>query len=146
MKTIKKNLIYLPALALLLVIGAADQAQARIRVKATVRTPHGVVRVDNGPYRPAYEYRRALPVRYHQEFRVTKRDRKIAKRLARYTGVPKRELIQLKRQGYSWREIGRWLGISPQAVKASKSHKKWKRFLKRERRHGYCEVGGYYDD
>jgi hypothetical protein len=145
MKTLKMNLICLPALALLLILGAADEAQARIRVKATVRTPYGVVQVDNGAHRQGRGYRRALPARQRQEFRLTKKDKKVARRLGRYTGVPKRELLQMKRMGYSWGEIGNWLGVSHKAVRAAKSQHKWERFLKRQRRGGYCEVGGYYN-
>lgn len=145
MKTLKMTLLSLPALTLLLILGTADEAQARIRVKATFRTPHGVVQVDNGASRHSRGYRRALPIRYQREFRVTKKDKKIARRLGRYTGVPKRELIQLKRQGYSWGEIGNWLGVSRKAVRAAKSQHKWEKFLKRQRRGGYCEVGGYHN-
>ena len=103
--------------------------------------------MDNGgAYHHTRGYRRALPARYHQEFRVTKRDKKIARRLGRYTGVPKRELIQLRKQGYSWREIGRWLGVSRRVVRAAKSHASWRHFLDRNRYGRYCEVGRYYDD
>lgn len=146
MKTLKMTFISLPVLALLLTVVAVDEAQARIRVKGTVRTPHGYIHVDNGPYHHKRGYRRALPVRYYQEYRVTKRDRKIARRLGRYTGVPKRELIQLRKQGYSWREIGRWLGVPRRVVRAAKSHASWRHFMDRQRYGHYCEVGRYYDD
>lgn len=143
MKTLKMTFISLPVLALLLTVGAVDEAQARIRVKGTLRTPHGSIQVDNGANHQKRGYRRALPVRYHQEFRVTKRDKKIARRLGRYTGVPKRELVQLRKQGYSWREIGRWLGVPRQVVRAAKSQGSWKHFLERNRYGRYCEIGRY---
>jgi hypothetical protein len=76
---------------------------------------------------------------------VSKRDKKIARRLGRYTGVPKRELLRLKRMGYSWREIGNWLGISKQAVRAAKSKGRWARFLERQRHGRYREIGRYSD-
>lgn len=143
-RTKKKRLVLfsIPALALLLTIGAVDEAQARIRVKATVRTPYGRVHVDNGPYRHTRVYRQALPVRHYEYYQVTKRDRKIARRLARYTGVPKTELIQLRRVGYSWGEIGRWLDVPRQVVRAARSGKSWRRFMDRHDRGHYCEVGG----
>lgn len=146
MKTLKMSIISLPVLALLLTVGAVDEAQARIRVRATLQTPHGQIQVDNGAYRPARGYRRALPVRHYTEYRVSKKDRKIARRLGRFTGVPKRELVQMKRMGYSWRQIGNWLGVSKRVVRAAKSQKKWERFLNRQHHRRYSEVGGYYDD
>ncbi|MEN8007983.1 MAG: hypothetical protein ABFS42_13270 [Candidatus Krumholzibacteriota bacterium] len=137
------SLVSLPVLALLLTIGAVDEAQARIRVKATVRTPYGRVQVDNGPYHHTRVYRQELPVRYYRDhYRVTKRDRKIARRLGSFTGVPKRELLQLRKQGYTWGEIGRWLDVPRKVVRAAKSGKRWKRFMNRHHRNHYCEVGG----
>jgi hypothetical protein len=141
MKTLKMTFICLPALVLLLLVGAADEAQARIRVKGTLRTPHGTIQVDNGAYHHTRGYRRALPVRYHEQYRVSKRDQKIARRLGRYTGVPKRELIQLRKQGYSWREIGRWLGVPRRVVRAAKSQASWRHFTDRQRYGRYHEVG-----
>jgi len=146
MKTLKMTFISLPVLALLLIVGAADEAQARIRVKGTLRTPHGIIQVDNGAYHHTRGYRQTPPVRYYERVRISKRDRKIARRLGRYTGVPKRELIQLRKQGYSWREIGRWLGVPSRVVRAAKSHASWRHFQDRQRYGRYCEVGRYYDD
>jgi hypothetical protein len=146
MNSKKTNIAALAALTIILGVGLADRAEAKIRVRGTVRTPHGVIHVDNGPA-PRVIYReRALPVRHYQKTKVSKRDRRIAKRLARYTGVPKRELIHLKRMGYRWNEIGNWLGISRRAVKAAKQSRSWDRFLRHERRNS--RRGGYrgYDD
>ena len=149
MKTLKMTFISLPVLALLLTVGAADEAQARIRVKGTFRTPHGVVKVDTGPYhhtRGYRGYRQVLPVRHYERIRVSKKDRKIARRLGRYTGAPKRELIQLRKQGYSWKEIGRWLGVPRKVVRAAKKQSTWRRFLERQQYGRYSEVGRYHDD
>lgn len=132
----------LPVLALMLTMGAADQAQARIRVQATVRTPYGRVMIDNGPYRHTRVYRQALPVRRCVLVQVSRRDRNIARRLGRFTGVPQRELIQLRRQGYTWNEIGRWLDVPRKVVRAAKSAKSWMRFMHRQNRRHYHEVGG----
>ena len=41
MKTLKMSIISLPVLALLLTVGAVDEAQARIRVRATCGPPTG---------------------------------------------------------------------------------------------------------
>jgi hypothetical protein len=140
MKTLKMTFISLPVLALLLTVGAADEAQARIRVKGTLRTPHGIIQVDNGAYHHTRGYRQALPARHYDRVRITKRDRKMAGRLGRYTGVPKREMIQLRKQGYSWREIGRWLGVPRKAVHAAKSQASWRHFRDRQRYGRYSEV------
>jgi hypothetical protein len=146
MKTLKMTIISLPVLALLLTLGAVDEAQARIRVKGTLRTPHGVVVVDNGAYHHTRGYRPALPVRHVERIRVSERDKKMAARLGRYTGVPKRELIQLRKQGYSWKEIGRWLGVPRQVVRAAKVNATWRHFLDRQQYGRYSEVGRYFDD
>ena len=136
------SLFLLPVLALLLTIGAVDEAQARIRVKATVITPYGRVQVDNGAYHHTRVYRQVLPVRHYEYYRATRQDQKIASRLGRYTGVPRRELIQLRKQGYSWGEIGRWLGVPRKVVRAAKSGISWRRFMNHQNRGHYCEVGG----
>jgi len=132
----------LPVLVLLLTLGAVDQAQARIRVQATVRTPYGNIQIDNGAYHPTRGYRQALPVRHFDNYRETQRDRMIAGRLARFTGAPQRELMQLRKQGYNWNEIGRWLDVPNGVVRAAQSGKSWKRFMNGERRGYHCEVGG----
>ena len=120
MKTLKMTFISLPVLVLLLTVGIVDDAQARIRVKGTLRTPHAVIQVDNGAYHHNRGYRQAFPVRYNERIRVSEKDRKIARRLGRYTGVPTRELIQMRKQGYSWKEIGNWLGVPRKVVRAAK--------------------------
>ena len=142
MNTARTNIVALAALTLILGIGLAEKAEAKIRVSATLRTPHAVVHYDNGPA-PRVIYRdRALPIRHYMKAKVSKRDRRIAKRLARYTGVPKRELIHLKRMGYRWGEIGRWLGVSQRVVRAAKQSRSWDRFLRFERRH--ARRGGHH--
>ena len=146
MKTLKMTFISLPVLAILLTVGAVDEAQARIRVKGSIKIPHGVIQVDNGPNYRTRGYRPAPRIRPYQQVRVTKKDQKIARRLGRYTGVPKRELVQMRKQGYSWKEIGRWLGVSNKAIRASRTQARWERFLDRQRGCRYHEVGGYYND
>ena len=153
MKTMKTNIMALAALTIILGIGLADEAEAKIRVRGSLKTPHGVIHIDNGPA-PRVIYRdRSLPVRHYAKARVSKRDRRIAKRLAWYTGVPKRELIHLKRMGYRWSEIGNWLGVSRRVVRAAKQSRSWDRFLDQERwesrKRGYRGYRGYdyrYDD
>ena len=141
MKTLKMTLISLPVLALLLTVGAVDEARARIRVKGTLRTPHGIIQVDNGAYHHTRGSRQAPAARYNERVQITQRDRKMAKRLGWYTGAPKGELIQLRKQGYSWREIGRWLGVPRKVVRAAKSQASWRHLMDRQRFGRYHEVG-----
>jgi len=130
----------LAALVVSLMLGAADQAQARIRVTGTLRTPNVKIQVDNGTYHQSPVYRQALPVRYQPAVRITKQDKNIAKRLSRYTGVPRRELIQMRKQGYAWGEIGRWLGLSRGVVRAAKSQATWRNFLNHRQSGPYCGI------
>ncbi len=129
-------------LVVTLLLAGAGQAQATVRVRATVRTPYGAVHVDNRPSQRYWRVRAPrVPVQRYHEVRLTRHDRKIAKRLAWYTGVPKREILTMKRQGYYWSEIGRWLDVPRQVVRAAKHKRSWRRFLHDER---YYEVS-YYD-
>jgi hypothetical protein len=153
MKTTRTTTVALGALTILLGLALAEDAEARIRVHATLRTPHVGVVYSNAPvaYRPLPL--RPLPVRYYDRVKISKRDRRIAKRLAWYTGVPRRELIHAKRMGYSWLEIGRWLEVPRRVVKAARSSRSWDRFLdrqwERDRRHrnrGHLRSGDWYDD
>jgi hypothetical protein len=134
MKTTRMNIAALTALTLLLGFGLVDEAEAKIRVKATLRTPNVGVVFDNGRSDCRIGRPLPLPDRHYRNVRISKRDKRIAKRLAYYTGVSKRELIQAKRMGYSWNEIGRWLDVPRRVVKAAKSARRWERFLRYERR------------
>jgi hypothetical protein len=143
METRKTNLMIwsllgLTALALFL-FAAVDNAEAKVRVQATVRTPYGAVHIDNGS--PArYRSPRVLPARghYYVKTAITKRDRKIAKRLARYTGVSQREILRLRRQGYRWGEIGNWLDLPRPVIRAAQHQQSWQRFLRHNRGYEKC--------
>jgi hypothetical protein len=112
------------------------------------------VRVGNAP--PVH-YRtvrvRRLPVFGRRIFRIAKQDQRIAHRLAMYTGVPEHELLRLRRFGYQWFEIGRWLHLPQQLVRAAMHKGTWKRFLREEQLfagRGHAPYGGqivvYYID
>jgi len=130
MKTTQRNTITIMALALLIAAMPLASAQATVRVRATVKTPHLKYKVT--PSSVVVSRNRRVchhPVRYQETIRLTKKDRKMAKRLARYTGASKRELLELRRDGYSWRKIGRFLNLRPQVVRAAQSKRSWKQFL-----------------
>jgi len=144
MKKMRMSMLSLATLALLIGSGIAQDADAEIRVEATVHTPNLRVRVSSTPfdyYRN--DKKRQFPARMHRQFKISKRERMIARRLARYTGVPSRELIQLRRQGYRWFEIGRWLQLPRPMVRAALHRHSWNRFLREQRRLARCNDGRY---
>jgi hypothetical protein len=147
------------ALALLIGQAIVSDADAKVRVKATLQTSNARVRISNtsSSYHRIYK-KRHLPVRVNIHHQINQRDREIARRLAWYTGVPRRELVQLRRQGYRWFEIGRWLYLPRPVVRAAMHQRSWNRFLREERRLARCDHdpyrgrimvdadNGYYDD
>ena len=102
MSKIRISILSLLALALLIGQATVSDADAKVRVKVTLQTPNARVRISNtsSSYHRIYRTRH-LPIRVNIHYRISQRDRAIAHRLARYTGVPRRELIQLRRQGVS---------------------------------------------
>jgi len=144
MKKMRMTLMSLATLALLIGAVIAQDADAQIRVDATLHTPNVRVRISSTPsdhYRSSKK--RQLPVRMHKHVKISKRDRKIARRLARYTGVPSRELIQLRRQGYGWFQIGRWVQLPRPMVRAAMHEQSWNRFLRQQRRLARCNDAPY---
>ena len=150
MKTQKTNLsiaglIGLTVLSLTLLGAPAANAQTKVRVQAKVQTPVGVIHVSNTP---SVRYRELPPrpvlpsPRY--VVKITAQDRQIARRLARYTGAEKQRLLNLKREGYTWVQIGQWLDLSPRAVRAAHSQVAWNRFL--DDQHVVIRCGNDYDD
>jgi hypothetical protein len=139
MKRMRMNLLSLVALALLVAPVIVQAAEAGIRFDATVNTTHVRVRLGSTPSIHYRIYRRGhLPIRRLRPYRIVMPDRRIAQRFARYTGVPARELIQLRRRGYTWFEIGRWLGLPRRVVVAAMHRRSWNRFLLEERRLARC--------
>lgn len=137
MKRVKITMLGL--IAFFAVIATFQNASADIRVKATLTTPTVRVHVGNtseGFYRGEVVTRRhgRFEDRFHNHYRIDRRDRMVANRLARYTGVPSYELVDMRRHGYRWVEIGRWLELPRPVVRASFDQRSWKRFL-RDQRH-----------
>jgi len=146
----KTQLKYLSLATAILVIsfGGVQTAEAKLKVRAKVRTPRVSVRVNTAPavHGRVVVRRAPLPTRCHEHYEITKKDRKISKRLARYSDVKKRELLNLRRQGYRWSEIGRWLDLPRGAVKAARDKDSWKRYLRMEDRYGRGYRGWEYDE
>lgn len=138
------SLLSLMTLALLVGPGRATDAKAEIRVNATLRTPNARVHVSNTPSQHYHrQYAGFHPIRPYRYYRIDERDRKIAHRLAWYTGAPARDLIHLKRRGYVWFEIGRWLHVPRPVVRAAMGDRSWKRFIRSERRLARFGPGPY---
>lgn len=135
MEKMRKIILTAAAIAFAAGLGiAGDSVAAEVRFEATVRTPNVSFHVGNTPVYRA-EYRRApLSARRGHRYVLVARDRIIARRLARYTGVPVGDLLRLRRYGYTWFEIGRWLGVGPRVVRAAMHKKTWNRFMLNQRR------------
>ena len=89
--------------------GQMGKAQAEIRVHARIDTPHVSVHFDNGPHRGRVQ----SPFVY----RLTQRDREIARRLAYRTGYRPIVLLDLRARGLSWKQIGRRLDIPRREIR-----------------------------
>ncbi len=114
----------------------AMQASAEVRIVASVNTPGVSVHACNVPscYYGTY-YDRRVPARRQMRYEINNRDKRIARRLAYFSGVPARELVRLRRRGFQWFEIGRMIHVPRTVVRAAFNQKSWNRFLHQERRH-----------
>lgn len=132
MKTHRYRFSGILSLALLIATFSADRADAGLRVRADVRVPGGVIRLQTTgePVRliqrlPAPNGRRVV-----MRAEASRHDRQVARRLARYTGVERGELLRLRRLGYDWIEIGLWLELPRRAVRAAQHDASWERYLR----------------
>ena len=142
MKRERMRRMTLAAVIFAAVAALAAQAGAEIIIAAEVSAPGIRVHAGNVPSCNNYTYlARRMPARGYIHHEITLRDRRIARRLAWYTGVPAPRILRLRSFGYTWNEIGRALYVPRNVVRAAKSQKKWNRFLamerRRARRYGY---------
>jgi len=91
--------------------GQMGKAQAGVRVKAQLKTPHVTVHFNHG----------SRPGRTHRPFvyRITQRDRMIARRLAHETGYRQNILLDLRARGLSWKQVGQRLDIPRRTIKVA---------------------------
>jgi hypothetical protein len=89
--------------------GQMGKARAEIRVHARIDTPHVSVHFGNGPR----QGRAQSPFVY----RITHRDREIARHLAYRTGHRPIVLLDLRARGLSWKQIGRRLDIPRREIR-----------------------------
>lgn len=120
------------ALALLIATFSADRADAGLRVRADVRVPGGVIRLQTAGQPVRVIQRLPAPTGRRIVVRTedSRHDRQVARRLARHTGVDRGELLRLRRLGYDWVEIGLWLELPRQAVRAAQHDDSWERYLR----------------
>ncbi|HEX9639808.1 MAG TPA: hypothetical protein VGB13_00685 [Candidatus Krumholzibacteria bacterium] len=112
--------LWLFAFAALLLpqIMKADTAAAELRVRAEIRTPNVRVRLGHDHGRIVHRQpllRAKLNVACTQQ--LSARDREIAHRMADMTRTGQGRLLNLRRSGFSWREIGFDLGLSRRQIR-----------------------------
>ena len=102
--------LILPALTVLAlsVLTIPASAQARVRIGVKINTPIINAVIHSVGHGSGLQIR--VPARHHLVV-MTKTDRRIARKLAKRTDYSKRELLQLRRAGYSWNEVGRLLRL-----------------------------------
>lgn len=115
------------------VIFPAESADAELRVNARIVTPNLRVEVGNDPVR---HLPRPVVVREHREwddgcdrscthshehwgFRLSRHDRQVARRLARMSGLSRRELLRARAQGCSWDRVGRDFRLPRPMIRAA---------------------------
>ena len=113
--------LILPVLTVLALsfLAIPDSAEARVRVK--IKTPIISAVFHSGAHGSGINV--MVPDR-HRHVVITKSDRRIAGKLAKRIDYTKRELLQLRRMGYSWNQIGRLLHL-PRNLMRSVLHTRW---------------------
>lgn len=149
MKTLKQNSrAALMALSLMILMGAAlaaSSAEAGVNVKVRINTPAVKATLHSGGHGPGLRVQ-VQPQRH--QFRITKFDRKVARKLARRTAYNKQELLRLKRDGYSWAQVGNILHLPRRSVQnilrqvSLEMDRGWQRL---ERHDGRCDRDDYRD-
>ena len=99
----------------LLSLGRSAQSHADVRVDVHLRTPRVDVHVGSHDRCLAP---RPLPPAARTVVVLDRTDRKIARALAYRTDYRVDELLAWRRAGYSWREVGAILKLSPHRVQA----------------------------
>ena len=109
-KQLSGRRLILPALAVLTFsfLAIPGSSEAGVRVRVQVNSPLISAILHSGGHGPGLNVKIHPRVRSYQ---ITKVDRKIARKIARRTEYSKRDLLQLRRVGYSWNQIGRLLHL-----------------------------------
>jgi hypothetical protein len=135
MKRTQKQMLVMTALILGIMMASVHQAKAGLVVRARIGDP--VVTVKVGHHEHRVVTRHLVPtVRFHHK--ITKKDRRVARRLAAVTCYRKGDLLDWRRAGYSWKRIARELDIPRRMVQAARSKASWERYLDQLYAHRSC--------
>jgi len=126
MKTLRMTVLSLSALILFLVPTQSQAATWDLRVRTRVRTPH--IRVNVGRDNRCADNGYSTDRQYRTFPNLTHRERRMARRLAGYTGYPSYKIMMLKNRGFSWSEIAFRLDVPRRVVRAARSERSWRRF------------------
>ena len=109
--------LILPALTVLALsfLAIPGSAEAGTRVRVQVKTPLINAVLHSGGNGPGLHVQ--LPVRQRVVV-ITQADQRIARRLAKRTVYTKPELLQLRRVGYTWNQIGELLRLPRQMMRS----------------------------
>ncbi len=128
MKTMRMTILSLSALIIFLTASPSVAGPADVRIRAKVRTPLVRLNLNTGftcgnvtVERHSYKKR---------SLRTTQKDRRIATRLSRYSGIPKYEILFMRDRGYRWSEIARYFELPRKVVRAAQSSRSWKKYQK----------------
>ena len=128
MKTLRMTILSLSALIIFLSSTQAYAGTSDVRIRAKVRTPYVKVDVRTGDRRG--NDHRVGRVSYGHGLRVSKHDKQMAGRLASYMDISRHELLVMLDRGYRWSEIRRHYGLSRKAVRAARSARSWRVFMR----------------
>lgn len=135
MKTLKMAILSLSALIVFLAPTQTLAGSSDFGIRVKVRTPQ--VRVNVGTRDRSgsdYVWRTGQD---RSSLHLSKRDYRMAARLADYTGISKHRIMKMRSRGHSWSEIGYRLDLPKRVIRAARSAKKWNQFM---RPRGWCGV------
>ena len=128
MKTLRMTILSLSALILFLAPSQTQAGTRDVRVRARVSTPYVRVDFNHGQQYDGSHYRQMRNNRHFSN--LSKQDRKMARRLAEYTGHSSYRIMMLRDRGYRWSEIAYRLDLPRQVVRAARSARSWNKFMK----------------
>ena len=137
--------LILPALAVLAltILAIPGSAEAGVRVGVQVKAPLINAVFHSGGHGSGLHVNVQPRIR---DYQITRIDRKIARKLAKRTIYTKQELLQLKRVGYTWNQIGRLLRLPSKMMRSVlKPYQIHSQYQPRKSKH-WCGNDSYYSD
>ncbi len=127
MNSLKKIIVYVSALAFLFGSADAFAGHSKGRGQQSVRTTTVRVKVKPGQ-RCGFTNYGGNCHSEHGFDHLSRQEKTMARRLAKYSGISKYQFMRMRVQGYSWRQIARRLDLHPRVVRAARSAKSWRTF------------------